>query len=86
MTALELHPAMCGATWLVLVSTINSIFLSLVVIPLGAAAGLALSVVVAMGWWRQGASVTQEIHSFSDHTLPSSPDTRRAALQQRPAP
>ena len=28
-----------------------------VVVPLGAAAGLALSVVVAMGWWRQGTSL-----------------------------
>ena len=26
MTTLEMHPAMCGATWLVLVSTINSVF------------------------------------------------------------
>jgi hypothetical protein len=28
MTTIEMHPAMCGATWLVLVSTINSVFLS----------------------------------------------------------
>ena len=80
-----MHPAMCGATGLVLISTINCIFLSSLSL-LAQLPDAAWSRSFAMGWWRQGVGVWEKMQSFSVNTSLLSPYMRQSAPPQPPAP